>query len=101
LKTGHLETGNCPHAQALGGRDAVGLLPLLRFLVRHTANPRHSALCTGLAHRWVRGAVLGACFQIFDFSLFKGVRAHDVETKMHRWALRRLLWAGYGVLRRC
>jgi hypothetical protein len=37
--------------QALGGRNADGLLPLLRFLVRHAANPRHSALCCGLAHR--------------------------------------------------
>jgi len=37
--------------QALGGRDAAGLLPLLRFLVRHAANPRHAALCAGLTHR--------------------------------------------------
>ncbi len=38
-------------AQALGGRDAEGLLPLLRFLVRNSANPRHASLCCGLAHR--------------------------------------------------
>ncbi|KAJ9528735.1 hypothetical protein QJQ45_020637 [Haematococcus lacustris] len=44
--------------QALGGRDAVGLMPLLQFLVRHVANPRHSALCCIMAH-WVLDAYAG------------------------------------------
>ncbi len=37
--------------QALGGRDAHGLLPLLRFLLRYISAPRHSALCCAVAHR--------------------------------------------------
>ncbi|KAL6761546.1 WD40-repeat-containing domain protein [Haematococcus lacustris] len=44
--------------QALGGRDAVGLMPLLQFLVRHVGNPRHSALCCIMAH-WVLDAYAG------------------------------------------
>ncbi|KAF5834054.1 UTP15 C terminal-domain-containing protein [Dunaliella salina] len=37
--------------QALGGRDAAGLLPLLRFLVKYIGQPRHSKLCCHVAHR--------------------------------------------------
>ncbi|KXZ44237.1 hypothetical protein GPECTOR_70g467 [Gonium pectorale] len=36
---------------AVGGRDAAGLGPLLRFLVRYIAEPRHTRLLTGVAHR--------------------------------------------------
>jgi hypothetical protein len=37
--------------QAVGGRDAPGLLPLMRFLVRHVGNPRYSAMCVAMAHK--------------------------------------------------
>jgi len=37
--------------QALGGRDAAGLEPLLRFLTRYIGEPRHAKLCVNVAHR--------------------------------------------------
>ena len=38
-------------APALGGRDAGGLAPLLGHLARHIADPRHTRLLAGVAHR--------------------------------------------------
>ncbi|GBF88130.1 hypothetical protein Rsub_00842 [Raphidocelis subcapitata] len=38
---------------ALSGRDAAGLLPLVRHLARHVANPRHAATLAGVAARVV------------------------------------------------
>ncbi|KAG2433548.1 hypothetical protein HYH02_012665 [Chlamydomonas schloesseri] len=38
-------------AGALGGRDAEGLLPLLRHLVKYIAEPRYTRLLAGMAHR--------------------------------------------------
>ncbi len=39
-------------AGALGGRDAAGLLPLLKHLVRYIVEPRYARLLGGVAHRW-------------------------------------------------
>jgi hypothetical protein len=41
----------CTSLQAMGGRDAAGLLPLIRFLNRYIANPRYSAMCMAVTHR--------------------------------------------------
>ncbi|GFR40760.1 hypothetical protein Agub_g1372, partial [Astrephomene gubernaculifera] len=36
---------------ALGGRDAEGLMPLLRHLIRHVGEPRYTRLLSHVAHR--------------------------------------------------
>lgn len=38
-------------AGAVGGRDAAGLLPLLKHLVRYIVEPRYTRLLGGVAHR--------------------------------------------------
>lgn len=42
-------------AGAVGGRDAAGLLPLLKHLVRYIVEPRYTRLLGGVAHRWALG----------------------------------------------
>lgn len=37
--------------QALGGRDAAGLEPVLRWVTRYIGQPRHTKLCVNVAHR--------------------------------------------------
>lgn len=36
---------------ALGGRDEASLAPLLAHVARHIADPRHTRLLAGVAHR--------------------------------------------------
>ncbi len=44
--------------RALGNRDAEALLPLLGFLAKYIAEPRHSRLLTDVSHRWAARAVI-------------------------------------------
>ncbi|KAK9841941.1 hypothetical protein WJX81_000200 [Elliptochloris bilobata] len=47
---------------ALGGRDEASLAPLLAHVARHIADPRHTRLLAGVAHRLLDayGSVVGA-----------------------------------------
>lgn len=51
---------------ALGGRDEASLAPLLAHLARHVADPRHTRLLTGVAHRLLDayGSVVRARFSL-------------------------------------
>ena len=51
---------------ALTGRDAAGLVPVLRFVARHVANPRHSRQLAGLTARVldIYGGEIGASSEV-------------------------------------
>lgn len=52
--------------QALGGRDAVSLTALLRFVARHIAEPRYCKLMCSLTHRLLDlyASVVGVSTQV-------------------------------------
>jgi len=59
--------------QALGGRDAVSLTALLRFVARHIAEPRYCKLMCSLTHR------------LLDlYASVVGISA-QVRVPIHRW----------------
>ena len=51
---------------ALAGRDAAGLAPVLRFVARHVANPRHSRQLAGVTARVLElyGGEIGASSEV-------------------------------------
>ena len=51
---------------ALAGRDAAGLEPVLRFVARHVANPRHSRQLAGVTARVldIYGGEIGASTKV-------------------------------------
>ena len=51
---------------ALAGRDAAGLGPVLRFIARHVANPRHSRQLAGVTARVldIYGGEIGASKEV-------------------------------------
>ena len=73
---------------ALNGRDEEGLLPLLRFLVKHICNPRYAALLMGVSE-----VLLGVSIPFLSFVVNRQRKGTRTDNRSSCHALRTDLYA--------